>query len=131
MNTNKMFKLGCLTFQSVNATDLQKDKPYMTLSREVVWHNWCESYWVVGKYQFTDGDRFILGPSRVFIFKKDTQLKTHSFHFVSTNAEFYKIHKNLQIYTLVSSKEKIQQNMENRALQLILKKIVDDPCFSW
>ncbi len=125
-----MFRLGCLTFQNVKSSELQKNECYMSLSREVVWHNWQESFWVVGKYQFTDGAQIILGPCRVFIFKKDN-LNQYSFHILPTNADFYKIHQNLEFYTLVSSKEKIQQNMENRALQLILKKIIKDPCFIW
>jgi len=124
-----MFNLGCLTFQRVSNKDIKKDETYMTLSRDVVWHNWCESYWIVGKYQFTDGDH-ILGPCRIFVFKKDTYLKQYSFHF-EHSLEFYKVNQKLELYILVSNKKKIQQNMENRALQLILKKIVNDPCFVW
>jgi hypothetical protein len=126
-----MFTLGRLTFEKVDVSNLQKNKCYMSLSRDMLWNNWNESYWIVGKYQFTDNDKIILGPARQFVFKKNTISKQYSFEMMPSTGDFYKFSTNLEFYALVASKKKIQENMERRALQSILQTIVNDPTFIW
>ena len=92
-----MFTLGRFTFEKVDASNLQKDKHYMSLSRDTLWNNWNESYWIVGKYQFTD-NKIILGPTRQFVFKKNTISKQYSFEMIPTTGEFYKFSTNLIFY---------------------------------
>jgi hypothetical protein len=118
-----MCTLGNLHFEQIAIHDIKPTKRYMTLLKKSAIKN--GSYWLVGNV-------IVKESSLLFT---DFNVILHQPHSIKKCKVYYNkklnVRKTCNLFTLHSSKQKIQDDMENRALQLVLKRIVNDPYFTW
>jgi len=113
--------LGKLQFKK--ATELFPNKKYVTLIRDTLWHGIHESYWLVGTINDMKDKHFIFNPCHIYL----CTLNSFDIHENLPNGA--RLPMSLIYYELDPQRQKIQNDMEDRALQLILKSIVHDPHF--
>jgi len=115
--------LGKLHFKK--ATALFPNKKYITLIRDILWHDVKESYWLVGTINDMHNKHFIFNPCHIYL------CKNNSFHIHEILPNGARLPISLIYYELDPQRQKIQANMEERTLQLILKHVVNDLCFEY
>ena len=115
--------LGKLHFKK--ATALFPNKKYITLIRDILWHDVKESYWLVGTINDMHNKHFIFNPCHIYL------CTVHSFDIHENLPNGARLPMSLIYYELDPQRQKIQTTMEERALQLILKTIVKDPYFKY
>ena len=95
----------------------------MTLLKKSTFKN--GSYWLVGNV--TIHDTSLLFTDFNVVLHQPNSIKKCKVYF---NLQL-PVRKTCTLFTLASAKQKNQNNMENRALQLILRQIINDPYFTW
>jgi hypothetical protein len=111
-----------MLFVNINPTDLVKGVKYKI---EEISHYYFRTF--VGIYNGTDDDYLLwnnlsfVAENRITALKNRSYFKDIRIHILSM---YYR-----QIYKLVSSKEKIQQSMETRAVNMVLQQVVGDSTF--
>lgn len=130
-------KFGRLHFRSAEP---EQDKKYMTLLREEVWYGTRTCRWIVGMVEHMDivqGNYTFLKLGSCNTYSCEQKKKDNLWSPPVLTKEIHNqpiswiLCKSLMYYQLASQKEKIQVNMEERTLQLILQTILNDPCFTW
>lgn len=115
-------KWGLLTFRKVLVKDMQQGELYMTLMRETVWMGERETFWMVGKLERMN-HLAIFSSARILRY-------TDHFHVYHRMSEI-SIPIDMVFYKLESRKQAIQDAMEKRAHDLILRKVLGDPCATY
>jgi len=110
-------------FHFKRATTLLPTKKYVTLMRETLWHGTQETYWIVGTINNIDNNYVTFNPCHIYL------CTFNSFCIHESLSRGPRLPTSLIYYELDPQRQKIQHDMEERALQLILKGIVNDPCF--
>jgi hypothetical protein len=120
---NKTMILGI--FQFKKATTLFTNKKYVTLLRDTVWHGTHESFWLVGTIKVIENGYVLFNPCHIYL------CTFNSFDIHETLPRGPRLPISLNYYELDSQRQKIQSAMEERALQIILKNVVNDPYFEF
>ena len=114
-------RLGKLEFEAVR--NLTENERYMTLLKDTEWRGVAESFWMVGRLSRKDVHPYIFYSVTHLAFCKEFR--------VLTKGELMHIHYDAIDFRLISCKERIQEAMEKRAHDLVLRKVLGDPCFTW
>ena len=112
--------LGRLKYTRISSKEMKQGERYMTLLKETLWMGERETLWMVGKLErVTTCATF----SSVCVYTDKFQ--------VERRLSEMRIPLHMVFYQVESRKQYIQNEMENRALQMILQRVVGDPCFTW
>ena len=116
-------RLGKLEFEVVRS--LEENEKYMTLLKDTVWRGVVESFWMVGRLSRKDVSPY------PYIFYSVTHLAFCGEFRVLTKGGLMNIYHDAIYFRLISCKERIQEAMEKRAHDAVLRKVLGDPCFTW
>lgn len=120
-----MATLGLLNFCEVDIDDLKVGEKYMIQERS--YQHTRTIYGVFAEYitqHITEWEKCMYTIESPYIH--------HTMYYTThTRMRINIITKKCEFYKLVSSKEQIQQDMENRAINLILQKLIGDDAFNY
>lgn len=118
-----MATLGLLNFCEVDNDDLKIGEKYMIQERS--YQHTRTIYGVFAEYI----TQHITEWSKNMYTIESSYMQTETYY--ASNIRLNIITKKCEFYKLISSKEQIQQDMENRAINLILQKLIGDDAFNY